>query len=419
MKLNNKIELKKVLACNLCIIIIINMIFIIFNYYQYKIYTSNFNKKINMIVTKLNREYPNIDKNDLIELLSNNEMQNDNLLKEYGINLNEDSVVLENDRYFSIFIKLNIGIMLSLSILIILVFLRYDYLKSKKLKEITRYIEEINNKNYKLDIDDNTEDELSILKNELYKITVMLKEVAENSMKDKLNLKDSLSNISHQLKTPLTSITIMLDNILDNPNMDAETRNEFINDIKREVININFLVNSLLKLSKLDADSVSFTSKAEYIKNILNESIKNVEVLCDLKNITIDIIGDETIKAQCDFKWQVEAITNILKNGIEHSNTNSKIVIGYEQNTMYSKIEIKDFGIGIDSNDLSHVFERFYRGRNSSNDSVGIGLALAKSIIERDNGYITVESKPNEGTTFIIKYFIQYNKKSNEKNNFI
>lgn len=118
--------------------------------------------------------------------------------------------------------------------------MKYNNSKDEKLKEITRYIEEINNKNYKLDIEDNTEDELSILKNEVYKTTIMLKETAENSVQDKVNLKDSLSDISHQLKTPLTSITIMIDNILENPEMDKETRIEFVKDIKREIINVIF-----------------------------------------------------------------------------------------------------------------------------------------------------------------------------------
>lgn len=149
------------------------------------------------------------------------------------------------------------------------VFLKYNKSKDKKLAEITRYIEEINNKNYKLDIDDNTEDELSILKNEIYKTTVMLKEVAENSRLDKANLKDSLSDISHQLKTPLTSITIMLDNILDNKDMDEDTRNDFIKDIKREIINVNFFVETLLKLSKLDANSIKFINKEEDIRKAI------------------------------------------------------------------------------------------------------------------------------------------------------
>ena len=172
----------------------------------------------------------------------------------------------------------------------------------------------------------------------------MLKEVAENSKQDKLKLKDSLEDISHQLKTPLTSITIMLDNMLENREMDVKTREEFAQDIKREVINLNFLVASLLKLSKFDANAIEFINKEEEISDILQEARKNIAGLCDLKNIEICIEGEYESKIICDFKWQVEAITNILKNCVEHSFENSKIDISYNQNKLYTKIEIRDYG---------------------------------------------------------------------------
>lgn len=301
------------------------------NFYEYKTYTQKFNQKINLIVSKINEKYPDVNKTELVEILNNTTSENNYLLREYGIDLEKDSLILENDNYFLKFIILNISLIIILSMLLLLIFFKYNNLKDKELQKITKYIEEINNRNYKLDIEENTEDELSILKNEIYKITVMLKETAENSMQDKINLKDSLSNISHQLKTPLTSITIMLDNILENPNMENSIKNGFIKDIKRQIVNINFLVVSLLKLSKFDACSVHFVNKEEYIENILNYSIENVSALCDLKNIKINIKGDKNIKISCDFKWQVEAITNILKNCVEYSYENSKIDIYYEE----------------------------------------------------------------------------------------
>ena len=160
-----------------------------------------------------------------------------------------------------------------------------------------------------------------------------------------------------------------------------------------------------MKLSKLDANSVKFINKEISLQDIVKDSIKNVSVLCDLKNVEIIQKVNKNIKISCDFKWQVEAITNILKNCVEHSNDNSKIDISYEENKMYSKIEIKDYGVGIEKEDLPHIFERFYKGKNSSSESVGIGLALAKSIIESNNGYVNVESEVNKGTIFTIKYF--------------
>lgn len=403
--MKNKIELKKTLMWILGIIIATTIIFGIIYTYQYKQYTINFNNKIAMIVDKLPKEYPELTKTELIEIINTEGSINEDFFNTYSIDLKEESVIIENDLYYKKFLILNIVFILLVFLIVVFIFLKYNNSKDKKLNEITKYIEKINNKNYKLDIDDNTEDELSILKNEVYKTTIMLKEVADNSKQDKLNLKNSLSDISHQLKTPLTSITILIDNIIENPDMNQETRNEFSKDIKREITNINFLVQSLLKLSKLDADSVKFINEDVNITQIINDSIKNVSVLCDLKNIDIEVNGNENAKIFCDLKWQVEAVTNILKNCVEHSANNGKIQISYKENKVYSKIEIKDYGIGIDKEDLPHIFERFYKGKNSSNESVGIGLALSKTIIESNNGYIGVESEVGEGTKFTIKYF--------------
>lgn len=403
--MKNKIEFKRAIVISCLTIILISVIFQLVLIYQYKAYTNNFNKKIEMIITNVESQYPGIDTNEIMKIINNETDEKTDIFKEYGINLEKDSIIIKNDKLFIKFSIINLCLIVGLAFIVLIIFIKYNNSKDKKLQEITKYIEEINNKNYKLDIEDNTEDELSILKNEIYKTTVMLKEVAENSVKDKVNLKDSLSDISHQLKTPLTSMSIMVDNIMDNPEMDSKTRNEFIKDIRREIININFLVNSLLKLSKLDANSVYFINKEVYVEEIILESIKNVSVLCDLKNIDILVDGNKQIKINCDLKWQVEAITNILKNCVEHSKDNSKIEIFYEENNVYTKIEIKDYGVGIDKEDLIHIFERFYKGKNSSNESVGIGLALSKSIIENNNGYIGVESEIRKGSLFIIKYF--------------
>lgn len=403
--MKNKIELKRALIKSFIAIILILIVFGVFQYYQYKKYTNNFNNKIAQIVSEVKEKYPDLDNNEIMQIINSKENIDTNLFKNYGINLQDDAILIENDNYFKIFLILNTTILIILSLVILIIFMKYNHSKDEKLKEITRYIEEINNKNYKLDIDDNTEDELSILKNEVYKTTIMLKETAENSVQDKVNLKDSLSDISHQLKTPLTSITIMIDNISENPEMDKETRIEFVKDIKREIINVNFLVNSILKLSELDANSVKFINKEISLQDIVKESIKNVSVLCDLKNVEIIQKVNKNIKISCDFKWQVEAITNILKNCVEHSKDNSKIDISYEENKIYSKVEIKDYGVGIEEEDLPHIFERFYKGKNSSSESVGIGLALAKSIIESNNGYVSVESEVKKGTIFTIKYF--------------
>lgn len=404
--MRNKIELKKMIIINIVVALVFISLFALILYAQYKTYTSNFNEKVSIIFSRVLEQYPNIEKSDLIAILNDNESGNNELFRNYGINLDEDSAILENDIQFNHYIVTDIALLIIFFVALSFVFLKYNHNKDKKISEITRYIEEINKRNYKLDIEDNTEDELSILKNELYKTTVMLKEVADNSVNDKIKLKDSLSDISHQLKTPITSILIRLDNILDNKSMDETTRNKFIKDIKREVINIKFLVESILKLSKLDSNSVIFIQEKVTVKEIIEEAKQNVEMLGDLHNVKIRILGNDTDTIMCDVKWQVEAITNILKNAIEHSNENSKVDIQYEKNKVYIKIEIIDYGIGIDENDLPHVFDRFYKGINSTQDSIGIGLALSKSIIESNNGYIQVDSEKGKGSKFTIKYLL-------------
>ncbi len=396
---------KKRIITNSIIIILFISIFILLIYTQYKTYTKNFNKKIIDIYNIIVEKYPEVSKNDIIEILnSTTKLKNREAFKEYGIEIDEDSLVLVNKQKFIQFIFIDVLILMFFIAIIYLLFYKYNKERTKKIEKITQYISEINNGNYKLKIEENREDEISILQNELYKTTVMLREVAENSKNDKINLKNSLSDISHQLKTPLTAITIMADNIIENKDMEPDIREEFMKDIRRETTNIKFLVESLLKLSKLDSNSVKFINEKVKVKEIIEEAVKKISPLSDLKNVMINTDGNETDEIECDKKWQIEAITNVLKNCIEHSNDNSSINIKYEQNNMYTKIEIQDFGSGITAEDLPHIFERFYKGKNSSSESIGIGLALAKSIIENNNGYISVESEIGKGSKFTIKY---------------
>lgn len=395
--MKNKTIKKYILSLIILLIFNVSLIFIL-NRYEYKMYTKNYNDKINTIISNIKNKYPNIEESDIIEII-NNEEDSEDILSKYGI----DSIT-KNDKVNNKLRIISLIIIITFDSLIILIFYLYDKNKSKKIKEITKMISKINNRQFDIDINDFNEGELSILKNEISKTTTMLRQVADNSVKDKLNLKDSLGDISHQLKTPLTSITIMIDNILDNPDMNEKTRKKFLINIKREILNINFLVMSLLKLSKFDANVVKFNKESVYLKDIIIESIKNVSMIKELKNITIKVSGDDNIKLLCDFKWQVESITNILKNSIEHTSEYGTVEVNYSENKLYTRILIKDNGKGINSDDLPHIFDRFYKGENGSDDSFGIGLSLSKTIIEKEGGSITVKSTPNIGTIFTIKY---------------
>lgn len=402
--MKNKIELKKYIISTLIVFICLFILFLFLNIYEYKTYTKNFNNKISAIINVIKKDYPKITDKEIIEIINNDTLKTNDFFNKYGIDVNNKSILIKNDRDYHKFLAINLSFLTITVVILLIIYIRYNYKKEKDIKDIIKCIEQINKKNYEIQIDSISEDELSILKNEIYKTTIMLKEAAENSSKDKLNLKKSLEDISHQLKTPLTSILVMLDNIIEDSNMEEKIRNDFIVDIKRNVLNINFLVQSLLKLSKFDANTVHFVKQENDLKTIVEESIKNVSTLCDLRNINIKLNIKENSKIICDDKWQIEALTNIIKNAIEHSKNNSNIIINIKNNNVYSMIEVIDFGEGIAKKDIKHIFERFYKCKNTKTDSIGIGLALAKTIIEEDKGTISVESNKLE-TKFIIKYY--------------
>ena len=402
--MKNKIRLKQYIISTFIVSICLFVLFLAFNIYEYKTYTNNFNNKIGAIISVIKDKYPEITDKEIAEIINSDEFETNDFFTKYGIDINNKSILIKNDKDFHIFLVINMSFLTITIIILLILYIRYNHRKENDIKDIIKCIEQINKKNYELQIDSISEDELSILKNEIYKTTIMLKESAENSNKDKLNLKKSLEDISHQLKTPLTSILVMLDNIIEDPEMDVNIRNDFIRDIKRNVVNINFLVQALLKLSKFDANTVHFIKQENDLKAIIKESIKNVSPLCDLRNINIEFNAKDKSKIVCDAKWQIEAITNIIKNAVDHSKNNSTVTINLSNNNVYSMIEIIDKGEGISKKDISHIFERFYKGENSTSDSIGIGLALAKTIIEEDNGSISVESN-KIGTKFIVKYF--------------
>lgn len=376
-------------------------IIILLNVMLYYHVNNNYNNKIVNIISTIKEKYPEIKDDEIFDIIKNNVKIN--TFNRYSFDLDGIVLIKENKTIFVSYFIILLFIYLIICLVYLTIIINNDKRKEKEINEVIKIIEEINNKNYSFKMKDINEEDLSLLKNEIYKTTIMLNEISEISKKDKKELEESLEDISHQLKTPLTSILIMIDTLLDDEDMDQNTREDFLRNMKREVMNINFLVKSILKLSRLDTNTVKFISKKESVKEIINEAILNVSLLSDLKNVKIETnLSDSFII--CDYKWQIEALTNILKNSIEHSYENNKVLIESSENNAYVKITIKDFGSGIAKEDINHIFERFYKGKDSDYDSIGIGLALSKSIIEKQNGKISVESS-DDGTTFTIKYF--------------
>ena len=392
----------------LTITLIIAALFIIFatltfnSYYKYSNLTNSF---IASTVENITKNYPDVDMTSIIEIINNTEnVDNSNLLTSYGFSNSDLSILVSFENEFHRQLLLNSILFFTITVIILLGI----YISSKKrkneLNNIIEYLKELNRGNYNLKIDLNAEGKMSILKNEIYTTTVMLREQAEKELIDKINLKDSLTNISHQLKTPLTSISLLVDNLIEEP-IDAATQKEFLLDIKTQVESINYLIIALLKLSRFDANVIIFKKENINVKILLLDILKHIDILREVKNIDIHITGNNETSFIGDYKWEFEALTNILKNCLEYTLENRNIYVSFSTNNVYTEIIIRDEGKGMSKEECRKIFERFYKGVNSSNNSFGIGLSLAKEIINKDNGKIKVKSQLNIGTSFIIRYY--------------
>ena len=270
------------------------------------------------------------------------------------------------------------------------------------IEELNTYLEKVLSDDDPPEIFDIEEGELSILKSNIYKVTTKLKYQKELLKQDKVTLATAMADISHQLKTPLTSMMVMND--LLKSEEDGEKREEFLKTQSDQLDRMNWLIQTLLKLSKLDAGSVLLTKEDIAADELIKDVMKPFEIQMDIKNISfVSEISDALV--MCDKNWTVEAIQNIVKNCIEHMDEGGSLKVSLIDTNIFSQILINDTGCGIAAEDIPHVFERFYRGKNAGKDSVGIGLALAKTIIENQHGEISVKSEAGVGSTFDIKLY--------------
>ena len=378
----------------LCLVILVCYV----EFYRYSKVMNNF---VSSVFSEVSNKYPDVNSEDLIKIVNASKIENYDILKKYGY-VESDINYLKSMNY-SFYENLIISILVFLlfSGICIIIYIKNKKKRCKEIDNITNYLKRINDGFYDLEILDNIEGDLSILKNEVYTTTVSLKSLYAKENEERIKIKDNLANISHQLKTPLTSILLMIDTLLEEK-VSKEKQKEYLNDIRTQLENINFLIIAMLKLSRFDANVVVFEKRDVVVKDLLFDVLKNVDILRELKNINIHVSGKNDITFVGDYKWECEAITNILKNGIEYSKDNGDIYINYKDNGMYVSIDIIDCGDGISNEDMKHIFERFYK-KNNNSSNFGIGLSLAKEIIEKDNGSIRVSS--DNGTKFSIRYY--------------
>ena len=302
-------------------------------------------------------------------------------------------------------LSVTVGILILISGLVtIAIHLSTEYYRYKKLQKLSSDLDQLLISGIPLPIREYSEGELSILANQIQKMTLRLTESAETIKADKVYLADSLADISHQLRTPLTSMNLTT-SMLRESNLSDERRMELTGELRRLLTRTEWLVETLLKISKLDAGTVKLAQQKIPIRQLIDRAAAPLAIPMDLRNLTLTVHSQEETLG-CDLVWTAEALGNILKNCMEHTPEGGAITVTAAETALYTQIEVEDTGTGFDSKDIPHLFERFYKGSNASENSYGIGLALARTVITAQNG--TVQAMNGEaGAKFVIKFYKQ------------
>lgn len=293
-----------------------------------------------------------------------------------------------------------VAVLLTLALVVINYITTYN-----RYKQIARISEDINkllHGDNTISFDEYTEGELSVLHSEIQKMTVRLREQQQRLLDDKVYLADSIADISHQIRTPLTSINLIVQ-LLSQPDISEDKKRQHIFELKRLLSRIDSLITALLKISKLDAKTVQFKPRHLSLQELINKSCEPLLVPFELRGQELKISADGSFYGDLD--WTCEAIGNIVKNCMEHTPDGGTVEVTALENPIYSEIVIKDTGSGIDKDDLPHIFERFYKGKNSGDNSFGVGLALARMIVTGQNGTVKAENQKDKGAKFTIRFY--------------
>ena len=289
-----------------------------------------------------------------------------------------------------------------LSLLLMLVFCISTYKRYQRISFLADDINQVLHGDSSIDFDNYSEGELSILHSEIYKMTVRLREQQQKLINDKKYLADSLADISHQIRTPLTSINLLVER-LSASGLTDECRHQLTNELYGLLDRIDWLITTLLKISKLDAGTVSFNKETVSLETLIKKSCSPLLIPIELRRQELIIRADGNFYG--DPAWTSEAVGNIVKNCMEHTPDGGRIEINAAENALYSEIVIKDNGTGVSAEDLPHIFERFYKGKDSDGKSFGIGLALSRMIIAGQKGTVKAENRKNAGAMFTLRFY--------------
>lgn len=383
--------------------LIISVIYInlISNFYKNELIKNN-----SYLIGSIIKNHPDLETEFISNIINHNSNYEDGykILKKYGLDDIEALDYLDYNHEIKVRVKTYI-IMFTIIVFIVLesiyvIFTRKQY---KKIQNIDNYMNSILNNDYSMNIREYEEGDISNLKNDIYKMTVKLKEQTDASKKDKIYLEETLSDISHQIRTPLTSMYVIND-ILADDSIEHNVKKEFLLKNRNQLERIEWLVTSLLKMSRLDSGSVVLKKKKVKAKELIDRAVESLKIPIELKNINLNVDVDSEILLSVDLNWTIEALVNIIKNAYEHTDEGGSISIEVKNNPIYTMISITDTGEGISPEDMPHVFERFYKGKHNK-ESIGIGLNMAKKIIDMQGYEISVSSVLKKGTTFEIKFY--------------
>lgn len=384
-----------------CILFAVLMTNVTTDIYQKHIY-----EREGTLLKRVIEEHPTTEE-EVIKLYEETDFNqiDTHVLEKYGYLSSEDL------KYFQDLDKAHNNLLISEVIFVTILFcvlnaadIWYQWNQDRKLKELDQYLLAVLAGNYNLDIRDYEDGILSSLKNDVYKMSVLLKEDKEHALEQQKYLESVLSDISHQLRTPLTSMYVMND-LLSDGKMRGNRKKEILSKNRTQLERIEWLITTLLKMSRIDAGTVTFKREKVNTKDLIKQALEPINIPIELKKQTVLIVGDKKSTVILDKKWTTEAFVNLLKNAHEHTPVGGMIIIKITDNPLFTEFLIQDNGSGIAKEDLPHIFERFYKGKNSSSESIGIGLNMSKTIIQKENGTIMVDSVEGKGTTFTIRFY--------------
>lgn len=291
---------------------------------------------------------------------------------------------------------------LGLCLVFICIFLVFTYRRYRRIEALSDTVNRVLHGDYTLSFDGYDEGELGVLQSELYKMTVRLREQQQALLDDKIFLADSIADISHQIRTPLTSINLIV-SLLDDPELPEQAREQYMRELYVLLSRIDWLITALLKMSKLDAGTIQLQSRSMSLQELIDRSTAPLLVPIELHGQRLICKADGHVA--CDAAWTAEALGNIVKNCMEHTPEGGTLCIQAKETALYSEITVTDSGAGIDPEDLPRLFERFYKGKNSSDAGFGVGLALARTIVTAQNGTLKAQNAPEGGAQFIMRFY--------------